>query len=959
MNDNLTRLRDEFTVPPAAFRPMMFWMWNGQMTPVSIEQQITDFKEKGLGGFVLHPIARQFEARRLGGCEPDYLSDEYFELVRHAAQCARREGLHLWLYDEGGWPSGDAQGKVMEGHPEFYAQVLVPEVVPVEQVHTCPDECVCAVAVMEGYSLRLVAWEPGQPVNAPAGATHICFFIVKRILPEPPENSHVPDTLSPACVARFIEVTHARYAQFCGEFFGNVIPGIFTDETRHPGQVATGQIPYTGGIFDDFEHRKGFDIRPYLPLLFAPEAIGLDLTDQWPAQAVISLRCEYADFVVDLFKEAYWEQINDWCAAHDLIHTGHVGGEDNLPDHVRGRFSDFFRTAGALQAPGVDTIWRQIFPGQDNFCFPLFASSAAHLKRGQGGEEGSVWDNLVTSESYAVYGLGLNFWQMRWVADFQYLLGVNCLMPMLIASDTSEGKFLGTFCHTGPGNPFWEHYEGFADYIGRLSVLMRQGVGLADIAVYYPIEPFWADPQGEGAANAWASLQEITGLMLGNQTAFDFIDAASIGDAQIGDGGLEAPGQIYTTVVIPETPILPANVAEKLLEFHRAGGRVCFCGLPPSICSQWQAQERFEQAMQELLADAWFMEAVSEDAHSGATLGGLHGPMPMWDGFTSAYLGPRTLDEFLPQEIKPDAVLVADKELWFKLVRILATRAGHYGLQPLELTPDLLLTTRPVGDIAVHFALNNSDQALQAELTVVSEEPLLVERWDAESGAIEPLAIHDEVTEATGFVLELPPYGSALLVARSLPDVSPALSMRAQESPVLATWETADHAEVVEAHVIRNGSITVKRGEYEPLEGPVPLMAWHELGLADLSGTVAYVFALILADEYVNSDYRLILELAQVYYVAEVWVNGNYAGTRLWQPHRIEITDFVVAGENEIVIQVTNSLANQVVREEFLAEARENDWIMEGYFNYSYPWMQEATYSGLIGEVRIYLVEEA
>jgi len=544
-----------------------------------------------------------------------------------------------------------------------------------------------------------------------------------------------------------------------------------------PGRYA--RAPYTDGIFEEFQRRKGFDIRPYLPLLFAPEASGLQVVGRWPEEAVVALRCEYTDVVVDLFKEAYWQQISDWCAEHDLIHTGHVGGEDNLPDHVRGRFSDFFRTAGELHAPGVDTIWRQIFPGQENFCFPLLAASAAHLKHGQGGEEGSVWDNLVTSESYAVYGFGLNFGQMRWVADYQYALGVNCLMPMAVVSDTSEGKFLGTFCHIGDGNPFWDYYEDFAEYVGRLSVLMRRSRGLADIAVYYPIEPFWAEPHGEGAETAWASLQRITRLLLSSQTAFDFINATAIVEAEIGEGSLETPGQIYTTVLVPETPILPLSVVEKLVEFHRAGGRVCFCGQPPHICSQWQAQERFEQAMGELLADAWFMDAVSEEARSGETMSGLQDTWPMWDGLTAAYLGPRTSEQFLPQEIRRDAVLVAEESEIPKLVQVLSVTSGHYGLQPLEMNADLMLTTRPLEEAMIHFLLNTSGKEIETELGIISQERLVIERWEAADGEIEPAAVHEEINEATRLKLKLPAYGSAVLVARPLTGEGAAVAARA------------------------------------------------------------------------------------------------------------------------------------------------------------------------------------
>jgi len=73
------------------------------------------------------------------------------------------------------------------------------------------------------------------------------------------------------------------------------------------------------------------------------------------------VRCAFFDTWTRLHREAYWDQLNAWCREHSLLHVGHVGGEDNLPDHLAGGFGEFFRTAGTLDVPGVDAIWRQLW----------------------------------------------------------------------------------------------------------------------------------------------------------------------------------------------------------------------------------------------------------------------------------------------------------------------------------------------------------------------------------------------------------------------------------------------------------------------------------------------------------------------------------------------------------------------------------------------------------------------
>ena len=64
--------------------------------------------QKGLGGFVMH-------ARH--GLLTPYLSDEWFECIRHCCEEARERGMVPWAYDERDWPSGPAGGEGDIIHP--------------------------------------------------------------------------------------------------------------------------------------------------------------------------------------------------------------------------------------------------------------------------------------------------------------------------------------------------------------------------------------------------------------------------------------------------------------------------------------------------------------------------------------------------------------------------------------------------------------------------------------------------------------------------------------------------------------------------------------------------------------------------------------------------------------------------------------------------------------------------
>ncbi|HJN14600.1 MAG TPA: hypothetical protein QGH10_03875, partial [Armatimonadota bacterium] len=68
----MLQLAAMFAGPPMPNRPMMFWIWNGEITRDRINTGIAEMKAKGCGGFFMHPMGEDF---RLGdfleGQSPD------------------------------------------------------------------------------------------------------------------------------------------------------------------------------------------------------------------------------------------------------------------------------------------------------------------------------------------------------------------------------------------------------------------------------------------------------------------------------------------------------------------------------------------------------------------------------------------------------------------------------------------------------------------------------------------------------------------------------------------------------------------------------------------------------------------------------------------------------------------------------------------------------------------------
>lgn len=93
----------------------------------------------------------------------------------------------------------------------------------------------------------------------------------------------------------------------------------------------------------------------------------------------------------------------------------------------------------------------------------------------------------------------------------------------------------------------------------------------------------------------------------------------------------------------------------------------------------------------------------------------------------------------------------------------------------------------------------------------------------------------------------------------------------------------------------------------------VPLSCEPEF--ADKTGILRYEKTFAWKKE---SGSRVFLDMGMVYETAEVFLNGTSAGVCICPPYRVEITDVIEEGENELVIEVVNTLGNE--NKDFLSQ---------------------------------------
>ena len=89
---------------------------------------------------------------------------------------------------------------------------------------------------------------------------------------------------------------------------------------------------------------------------------------------------------------------------------------------------------------------------------------------------------------------------------------------------------------------------------------------------------------------------------------------------------------------------------------------------------------------------------------------------------------------------------------------------------------------------------------------------------------------------------------------------------------------------------------------------PFELQPWTRTGLAQFSGTALYGKTFTVPAAFKGK--RVLLDLGGLSTAVEVRVNGREAGTLVWSPYRLDLTPFLVPGENRLQLRVTNTEAN-------------------------------------------------
>ncbi len=567
-----------FANPPNAFRGKPFWSWNGRLQEEELLRQIHVLRRMGMGGFFMHSRT---------GLATEYLGEEWFRLINACADEAERLGMEAWLYDEDRWPSGTAGGMVT-AEPRFRMKYLRMEARQDATVEWTQDVAAVFACRLDGLACRAVRRIPcGQTPRLAHGETLLVFRVVTQRCRSVYNGNTYVNTMNAEATARFLELTHQRYAEKCGYRLGRSIPGIFTDEPHRgalmdpfsgEGDVAAFQVPWTDDLPQHFHEAFGYDLTDHLPAVFL----------QPDGQAVSQVKWHFVELLMRLFLERFAAPYHEWCRRHGIAVTGHVLHEDSLSAQTA-MCGSVMRYYEYMDVPGIDLL------SEGNRAYWVakqLQSAAAQL--------GRKW---LLSELYGCTGWQMPFKGHKAVGDWQALFGIN-LRCHHLCWYTMEGEakrdYPASIFHQ---SAWWRLYRYVEDYFSRLGVFLSQGERVCRLLVLNPIESVWCQVHAGWARYLGAATPAVAALerkyaelfhwLQGAQLDFDYADEAMLTSmGRVTSEGKVRVGQAeYDAVVVGGMTTIRSSTLRLLEEGVAAGLPVLFAGDAPEYVDASPAED--------------------------------------------------------------------------------------------------------------------------------------------------------------------------------------------------------------------------------------------------------------------------------------------------------------------------------------------------------------------------------
>ena len=562
----LASLEDTFRDVPAADRPWVYYWWlNGNVDEATIARDLAAMRDNGIGGLLLFDARGYHDDRDHVPAPParmDFMSPEWRRMVRYTLGQAEKNGLQVSINLsicagalKGPWPVGDDAPKQLVW---LATNVTGPRHLAIETTPP-PDRRQWPVAVLaiRGTGAATAAWSGIAPATNTSPAAEEVIDLTERTDWDVPagdwtllrfggelmtNHEYDVDILDPRAVSGHFDRMARPLLDDAGPLAGKTLTHFYS--VSWEGAAPT----WTRGLDEEFQHRRGYALRPWLPAL---------------AGVTVRSRAETARFLhdyyctlADCFAENFYGTLRDLSHRAGLQWHAESGGPWD-------RKLAAFAHADQLAFLAVNDM------PQGEFWWPRRA-----LNRPVAMTAHTYGRRLAAAEAFTHMTQHWSAYPatLKPRADEAFCDGINQLVwHTFTAAPEAFGRpgpeyFAGT--HLNPNVTWWPWARPFLDYLARGQHLLRQGRFVAEACVYIGDRPYLHWDQGGTNWGPQATLPWPRGH------AFDVITTDVLTRRLTArDGQLVLPdGMTYRLLIVdPAEETMPPAALHQIAALQKAG----------------------------------------------------------------------------------------------------------------------------------------------------------------------------------------------------------------------------------------------------------------------------------------------------------------------------------------------------------------------------------------------------
>ncbi|HEX2456457.1 MAG TPA: glycosyl hydrolase, partial [Vicinamibacterales bacterium] len=304
---------------------------------------------------------------------------------------------------------------------------------------------------------------------------------------------------------------------------------------------AAGESDWTQAFFEEFQTRRGYDLRRHLPALLG--------TGSSPDGTRVL--ADYRMTIADLLRDAFTSEWRDWAHRRGAIVRNQAHG-------APGNLLDLYALAVIPETEGTEIPRAR------------WATSAAHV----------TGRRLVSAETATWLGehFRSTLADVRVAVDRFFVAGVNHIVYHGTAYSPPDDPWPGWLFYASvefnSRNPWWRDFGALNQYVTRVQSFLQAGVPDQDVLLYYPfydeltrqgqsrLRHFGgANPAAEGTAFEFAAdLLERRGF------TYDYISDRQLESLRVeGSRLITSGGGSYKTLIIPAGHFISLETFERLL----------------------------------------------------------------------------------------------------------------------------------------------------------------------------------------------------------------------------------------------------------------------------------------------------------------------------------------------------------------------------------------------------------